>query len=129
VRRLHQAAFRERVLSAYRVRCAVCRLRHRELLDAAHILPDSHMESRPIVQNGLSLCKIHHSAFDANIVGIRPDAVVEVREDILREVDGPMLLHGIQELHDSKLVLPRNAAHHPNQEFLEYRYELFRAAS
>jgi len=32
--RLHQARFRERVLRAYRECCAICRLRHRELLDA-----------------------------------------------------------------------------------------------
>ena len=34
--RLHQSAFRERVLLAYRHQCALCRLRHTELLDAAH---------------------------------------------------------------------------------------------
>jgi putative restriction endonuclease len=31
----HQAGFRVRVLQAYRTACAVCRLRHEELLDAA----------------------------------------------------------------------------------------------
>ena len=25
------------------------------------------------VRNGLALCKIHHAAFDANILGVRPD--------------------------------------------------------
>jgi putative restriction endonuclease len=33
--RLHQRGFREKVLSAYKDQCALCRLRHRELLDAA----------------------------------------------------------------------------------------------
>jgi putative restriction endonuclease len=38
---LHQpAGFRTRVLRAYREQCAICRLRHAELLEAAHILPD-----------------------------------------------------------------------------------------
>jgi putative restriction endonuclease len=36
-RRLHQPVFRERVLLAYSLQCALCRLRHPELLDAAHI--------------------------------------------------------------------------------------------
>ena len=40
-RRLHQQSFRERVLQAYHDQCAFCRLRHRELLDAAHIVPDA----------------------------------------------------------------------------------------
>ena len=39
--RLHQVAFRERVIRAYQERCALCSLRHVELLDAAHITPDS----------------------------------------------------------------------------------------
>ncbi len=40
---MHQQEFRQRVLRAYRERCAICRLRHEELLDAAHILPDGPM--------------------------------------------------------------------------------------
>jgi putative restriction endonuclease len=39
--RLHQSAFREKVLLAYKTQCAFCRLRHEELLDAAHIIPDN----------------------------------------------------------------------------------------
>jgi len=62
VQRLHQDKFRHRVLTAYRTRCAVCRLRHAELLDAAHILPDRHPKGEPVVPNGLALCKIHHAA-------------------------------------------------------------------
>lgn len=84
--RLHQLAFRQRVLLAYRESCAVCRLRHVELLDAAHIRPDAHPAGLPIVSNGLAMCKLHHAAFDRNIVGIRPDLIVEVREDIWRRV-------------------------------------------
>ena len=52
-RRLHQSAFRERVLRAYRHQCAFCRLRHSELLDAAHIIPDSDPRGEPVVSNGL----------------------------------------------------------------------------
>lgn len=42
--RLHQQSFRERVLEAYRQHCAICMLRHSELLDAAHIIPDNEPE-------------------------------------------------------------------------------------
>ena len=41
IQRLHQGTFRERVLEAYREHCAICNLKHRELLDAAHIISDS----------------------------------------------------------------------------------------
>lgn len=127
--RLHQVAFRQRVLLAYRESCTVCRLRHVELLDAAHIRPDAHPEGVPVVSNGLAMCKLHHAAFDRNIVGIRPDLIVEVREDILDEVDGPMLRHGLQELQGRKLVvIPARMEHRPNPEALAERYENFRAA-
>ena len=71
------------MLRAYRESCAVCRLRHAELLDAAHILPDWHPQGTPVLPNGLSLCRLHHGAFDANILGIRPDFVIELRKDVL----------------------------------------------
>jgi len=126
--RLHQAAFRKQVLSAYRNQCTICHLKHTELLDAAHIIPDKEPEGKPIVPNGLSLCKIHHAAFDQNILGIRPDYSVEIQSDVLREVDGPMLKHGLQELHGAKLILPTKAADRPDPERLEQRFEVFLAA-
>jgi putative restriction endonuclease len=128
-RRVHQEEFRARVLAAYRECCAVCRLRHPELLEAAHILPDRHPQGHPVVPNGLALCKIHHAAFDRNILGIRPDLVVEVRRDILKEEDGPMLRHGLQELHGRDLlVVPRLREQKPDPVRLEERYQLFRQA-
>jgi putative restriction endonuclease len=128
-RRLHQHAFRERVLLAYREQCSICSLRHRELLDAAHILPDSDPRGEPVVANGLSLCTLHHAAFDRQVLGVRPDLVVEVREDILRERDGPMLRHGLQGFQGSRLIVPRRQELQPNPDFLAARYELFRQAA
>jgi putative restriction endonuclease len=126
--RLHQAGFRERVIRAYRETCAVCRLRHRELLDAAHILPDTHLLGLPEVSNGLALCKLHHSAFDSHIIGIRPDLTIEISHAVLEEIDGPMLVHGLQGFHGQVITVPRSAELRPKSKFLEERYELFRAA-
>lgn len=123
--RLHQRGFRERVLEAYKRQCALCRLRHAELLDAAHIIPDGEPGGEPVVENGIALCKLHHAAFDGFFLGIRPDYVVEVRGDILEEQDGPMLLHGLQELHGSKILLPRSSKRRPSQDRLEVRYDRF----
>ena len=127
--RLHQESFRQRVLAAYQTHCAVCRLRHEELLEASHILPDRHPQGLAVVPNGLALCKLHHAAFDSNILGIRPDYRVEIRLDVLEESDGPMLKHGLQEYHREPLWTPRRPGHRPNPEFLEERYSLFRRAS
>lgn len=124
--RLHQFMFRQRVLKAYRGSCALCRLRHTELLDAAHILPDGHPRGLPVVPNGLAMCKLHHAAFDRNIIGVSPDLTVSVRSDILDEVDGPMLRHGLQGLHEGKLlVVPGRPVERPDRERLSERYEQF----
>jgi putative restriction endonuclease len=128
-RRLHQQAFRERVLLAYHETCGICLLRHRELLDAAHILPDGHPGGLPVVSNGLALCSLHHAAFDRQVLGIRPDLRIEVREDVLREADGPMLLHGLQGFQGRRLTIPRREDLQPNRASLAERYELFRQAS
>jgi hypothetical protein len=79
----------------------------------------------PIVSNGISLCKIHHAAFDSFILGISPDYKLTVREDILHEVDGPMLKHGIQGINNRKIILPRKPAQWPDQARLDYRYQQF----
>jgi putative restriction endonuclease len=128
LQRLHQQQFRRVVLSAYGEQCCICRLKHLELLDAAHILEDRHPLGEPVVSNGLGMCKIHHSAYDANIIGVDPDARVHVRKDILLEKDGPMLKHGLQDMAGNRLILPRKAALRPNPEFLAERYARFRAA-
>ena len=125
VRRLHQSAFRERVLRAYRHQCAFCRLRYGELLDAAHIVPDSEPEGQPNVSNGLSLCRLHHATFDRFFVGVRPDGIIEVRSDVLEEFDGPTLQHAIQGLHHQTIALPRRTAERPSAELLAKRYERF----
>jgi putative restriction endonuclease len=127
--RLHQAAFRAQVISAYSVRCAICALKnHEELLDAAHIIPDRKPEGVPEIPNGLSLCKLHHAAYDANVIGIRPDLSIKVRSDVLDEIDGPMLLHGLQGLDGHQIVVPSRPEWHPRKQYLEQRYQLFQQA-
>jgi putative restriction endonuclease len=128
-RRLHQPVFAGQVMLAYSTRCAVCDLGHRELLDAAHIVADNAPGGDPVVPNGLALCKIHHAAYDANVLGIRPDYVVQIRHDLLAEIDGPMLRHGLQDHHDQPLMrIPTRRVDRPDRERLALRYASFRAA-
>ena len=124
--RIHQRSFRERVLRAYSERCAFCRLRHEELRGAAHIIPDGEPDGEPVVKNGVAPCKLHHAAFDGQVLAIRPDYVIEVRRDIFGEEDDPMLLHGLKGMHETHIPAPRFARDHPNREFLERRYAQFR---
>ncbi|MGX9293709.1 HNH endonuclease [Tsukamurella paurometabola] len=128
ISRVHQRFFRSQVLSAYNDHCAICKLHHRKLLDAAHIIPDSG-GGEPSVVNGLSLCKIHHQAFDENMLGITPDYLVKIRKDILDEDDGPMLEHGLKRLHNGKLMyLPSSNKLRPSRDLLSSRYNEFLSA-
>ncbi len=127
-RRIHQREFRGKVLHAYENRCAVCRLAHPELLDAAHIIPDSHERGVAAVTNGLSMCKIHHSAYDANFLGIDSNYRVHINRDLLHEQDGPMLKHGLQEMHGSLLTIPRASRLRPDKSALDQRFEAFQSA-
>ena len=122
--RVHQPVFRSVVLEAYGRSCAMCNLRHTELLDAAHIRPDAE-GGEPVVTNGISMCKIHHAAYDTEIVGIRPDHEIRVRGDVLEEEDGPTLRYSLQGMHGQRLRLPRQRAARPATELLEERWEKF----
>jgi putative restriction endonuclease len=106
----------------------MCHLGHVQLLDAAHIIPDHDDRGLPEVPNGLALCKIHHSAYDANILGVDPELLIHVREEILREIDGPMLEHGLKGMAHRKIHVPRILINRPRPEFLEERFQRFRAA-
>jgi putative restriction endonuclease len=127
--RHHQPESRGRVISAYESRCAVCRLPFAELLDAAHIKPDSEGGSAR-VSNGLSLCKIHHGAYDTEILGISPDLKIHIRQSVLETFDGPTLQHALKEMDGETLrQIPRDKLSRPDRELLSERFERFRAAS
>lgn len=125
--RLHQARFRGLVLPAYRDRCAICRLKEVRLLDAAHIIGDQEPAGVATISNGLSLCSIHHRAFDQDLVGISPDYEVHVASRLLEDDDGPMLdvLKGFQ---GADIEVPQRKTSQPNRELLAVRFERFRAA-
>ena len=127
--RLHQPEFRARVIRAYHATCAICSLKHADLLDAAHIIGDGQDGGDPIVTNGLSLCKIHHAAYDRNLLGISPDYTIHLDKNLLDEVDGPMLRHGLQEMHGKSLILPIKRNELPDRERLSARFERFRSRS
>ena len=123
--RLHQQRFKLDVMRAYRHRCAICALRERELVQAAHIVPDAEPEGIAAVVNGLALCAIHHLAFDRNLLGVDPTGEVHIADRLLREIDGPMLRTGLQGFHGARITLPRRPDDHPDPVRLEQRFERF----
>jgi putative restriction endonuclease len=126
--RIHQASFREAVITAYDGRCALSGLPEPILLDAAHIVADKDEQlGQPVVPNGLPLSKIHHAAFDAHLIGVDPDFRIHVSTRLLRRRDGP-LLEALKRLDQEKLHLPARELDRPDRERLAVRYELFRAS-
>lgn len=122
--RLHQAQFRGAVLTAYRDTCTICTLKETRLLDAAHIVSDVHELGEPLVSNGLSLCSIHHRAFDQDLVGISPDRDVHVSRRLLEDEDGPML-ELLKGFHGRRIVVPTSRKLQPDRDRLAARFERF----
>ena len=122
--RVHQRRFRCQVLPAYRDQCAICRLKETRLLDAAHILGDLEERGDAVVSNGVSLCSIHHRAFDHDLVGIDADYNVRISRRLLDEEDGPML-ELLKGFHRSALQVPRAVPLRPDRERLAERFERF----
>ncbi|MGH2450473.1 MAG: HNH endonuclease [Candidatus Limnocylindria bacterium] len=124
--RMHQGRFRGRVVPAYRSQCAICRLREVRLLDAAHIVGDLQLHGHAVVSNGVSLCTIHHRAFDQNLVGVAPDYRVHVSRRLLEDDDGPML-DVLKRFHEHAIQVPRRQAWQPDRDRLAERFESFLA--
>jgi putative restriction endonuclease len=125
--RLHQASFREAVITAYNGRCAVSRLPEPLLLDAAHIVADKdELLGQPIIPNGIPLSKIHHAAFDAHLIGIDPNYRLHVSERLLGQNDGPML-EALKRLSGETIHLPSRPKDRPDRDRLALRFERFKA--
>jgi putative restriction endonuclease len=127
--RLHQASFREAVITAYNGRCALSGLPESLLLDAAHIIPDldEHF-GQPLVTNGIPLSKIHHAAFDAHLIGIDPDYRLHVSKRLLSQNDGPML-EALKRLHGETIHLPTRNKDRPDRDRLALRFEQYKAVA
>jgi putative restriction endonuclease len=127
--RLHQASFREAVITAYKYRCALSGLPEPLLLDAAHIVADKDERlGHPVVSNGIPLSKIHHAAFDAHLIGIDPNYKLHVSGRLLGRTDGPML-EALQRLNGGTIHLPGRVKDWPDRDRLAQRFERFKAVA
>lgn len=127
--RVHQAEFREAVLDAYGNRCAITGLPVKDLLDASHIVPDADKDwGQPVLPNGLLLNKIHHAAYDNNLIGIDADRRVHVSDRLLAQ-DDPILRKAIEAMKDIVLRPPKRPEDRPDPERLARRFERYRLAN
>jgi putative restriction endonuclease len=128
--RVHQAEFREAVLDAYGSRCAISGLPVKDLLDASHIVPDANEHwGQPVLPNGLPLSKIHHAAYDADLIGIDADRRVHVSERLLAQQDDPNLRKAIEAMTGVVTRPPKRHEDRPDPDRLAQRFERYSAAN
>jgi len=96
---LRDANFNKRILTAYSHACAMCGTQLR-LLDAAHILPAAHPDSTDETSNGVSLCALHHRAFDRGLVTFDSGYRIVVNENSTQELVAEGLDGGLQNFRD-----------------------------
>lgn len=124
--RNHQAWFSSQIRSLYGYRCAFSNLPLSRLLVGAHIKPDK--DGGPAsLKNGICMSTLHHAAFDAYLIGVDPDLRIHVSGRVIDVEDGP-LLTGLQGLDGRTMRVPKEPRPQPDPEFLEWRYERFKAA-
>jgi len=86
--RVHQAFFREAVLSSYNATCCITGLAFRECLIASHIVPWSEDERfRTDPTNGLCLSATFDRLFDAGLMTISSDLIVQFSPHIMESKD------------------------------------------
>ncbi len=123
---VRDAAFRKIVVSVYEYRCALCSLQilnslGENIVDGAHIKPFSKFYDDRI-NNGLSLCKNHHWAFDRFWFTLNNDYTIIVADD-LRE-DSPHATP-IRAFQNQSIILPPHEQYYPREDALQWHREAF----
>ena len=120
--------FSKRVLTGYQRQCAVCGMQL-GLIDAAHIVPVADEKSTDETCNGIALCKIHHAAYDRNLISFDADFKVELSAHSIEELAKLDLLGGLEEFKNGLrevLFLPADKRDYPKKDYIEYSRELRR---
>ena len=125
---IRKAGFRKAIMRLYKYTCAVCRLRivtmdGESATEAAHIIP-FHISQSNDVRNGVSLCKLHHWAFDTGLISLNTTYRVVVSRLIVEQ--GPMEWR-LTKLRGKSILLPEHDQLYPAQDALDWhREEVFR---
>jgi len=121
--RIYQNFFRASVLSGFNQQCCICRLPHRDILIASHIVPWSVREdARVNPQNGLCLCASHDLAFERGLIGIGTDFSILLSDRVKKSKDLASQFLFIA-FEGKRIALPDRFT--PREEFLSWRLEKF----
>lgn len=122
---VRDGAFRRIVTSVYNYRCSFCGLQVfkglENIVDGAHIKPFSQFYDDRI-NNGLSLCKNHHWAFDRFWFTINDDYTIEINKHL--QEDSPHT-KPMSDFHRQPIFLPSNSQYYPHVEALAWHRQRF----
>jgi putative restriction endonuclease len=121
VTKYRSAKFREKVLDAYGHKCAFCQIQL-SLIDAAHIIPVASPESTDEVVNGVALCKLHHFAYDGNLVSFNERYQIEISKNRVRALTKIRKAGGLADFEKSlgkSILLPTNSRQQPNPAYIK----------
>lgn len=124
--RMSVACFRIDVLEAYQDTCALSGLAQPQLVDAVPITQGK-SGIRLDVTEGLCLSRLHHAAFDANLLGIDSDGRVHLSERLDTYVPGDPFVRNLLSVAGRRISMPRAPECQPNRDLLAARFEQFRA--
>ncbi|NQZ09037.1 MAG: HNH endonuclease [Algicola sp.] len=115
--------FRREVLRAYNYKCAVCGFDMR-MDDMAVGLEAAHIKWKQFngpcdVQNGLSLCSLHHKMFDKGAFGITDDFKIRISPAVN---GGDWVKKLLFDYEGSMIVLPREKQVQPSASFLDWHH-------
>lgn len=106
VRKFRAADFRRRILGAYEKKCAMCGVQL-ELVDAAHIIPVAADTSTDETRNGVALCKLHHAAYDRNLISFDERYRIQVSETKVQYLTEADLAGGLRAFRNGLLPVMR----------------------
>ncbi|MDE0484458.1 MAG: HNH endonuclease [Candidatus Poribacteria bacterium] len=123
-KKIREPGFRRTIMRIYDYTCAVCKLQiltlnGESVTEAAHIIPFNRSNNDD-VRNGISLCKLHHWAFDRYLFSVDESYIITV-SDLMTE-KGPTEWK-LTTLNGKGILLPKLEELYPAQEALAWHRE------
>ncbi len=123
-KKIREPGFRRTIMRIYDYTCAVCKLQiltlnGESVTEAAHIIPFN-KSNNDDVRNGISLCKLHHWAFDKYLISVDESYNVIVSELMTEQGPTEWML---KTLYGKTILLPAQKELYPDQSALGWHRE------
>lgn len=123
-RKARKAAFSDDIKKLYSNQCAVCRIKRfnkkgNAEVEASHIYPKEKNGPDKVI-NGLSLCRLHHWAFDNGLLSISDDYNIIIANEIRNDEN----YEEIYKYEGHNILLPTENKYKPHRIYLKAHREM-----